>query len=393
MIYQFLPVDRIHYGVNVVFEKIISEIEKLNGKRILMVTTNSILKTKAYKRMIQSLKKNGLGTYAVCSKQHVPGSNLMKDLKEIRHFQPDLIISCGGGSPIDAAKILSFVLAEGIEEEEDLYPYSESAGEKVISMRDFIPHFAIPTTLSASEFTSIAGVTNERNHAKYKFSHLNMTPKQVFLDPVFCEETPDWLWVSTGIRAVDHAVETLYSPVPNPINTGLALQALKKLHQFLPLSKQNPDNLEYKLECQLGAWLSLFSVVNIKLGLSHSIGHQLGSTFQIPHGMTSAIMLPAVMKYLLPRTKIQQAQIPETLCVSKRDASITENASMAPELIKGLILDLDIPHRLRDFDVSKESITIVVKNILMDIQGEENSFVLNTNDLEKEITALLESVW
>jgi alcohol dehydrogenase class IV len=393
MFYQFLPVDRIHYGINFVSKQMINEIEKINGKRVLIVTTNSMLKTRAYERLIQSLKTNGLETFAVCSKQHVPGSYLMKYLKEIRTFKPDLIISCGGGSPIDAAKILSFVLAEGITQEEELYPYSESAGEKAISMKDFIPHFAIPTTLSASEFTSIAGVTNERNHAKYKFSHKNMTPKQVFLDPVFCEETPDWLWVSTGIRAVDHAVETLYSPVPNPINTSLALQALKKLHQFLPLSKQNPENLEYKLECQLGAWMSLFSVVNIKLGLSHSIGHQLGSTFQIPHGMTSAIMLPAVMKYLLPRTFREQAQIPEALGVSKKDASITENASTAPELIKGLIHDLNIPHRLRDFDVSKESIPVVVKNILMDINGEENSFVMNTDGLEKEITELLESVW
>ena len=164
----------------------------------------------------------------------------------------------------------------------EIYAYSENIREKRIKMENFIPNFAIPTTLSASEFTSIAGTTSSQDNIKYKFSHLNMTPSQVFLDPIFTIDTPEWLWTSTGIRAVDHAVETLYSPNPNPINTNLALQALKNLYHYLPLTKAHPYNLEFRLECQLGAWMSLFSIVNIKLGLSHSIGHQLGALYNIP---------------------------------------------------------------------------------------------------------------
>ncbi|OLO37901.1 hypothetical protein BTR23_13260 [Alkalihalophilus pseudofirmus] len=393
MIYQYLPVERIHYGVHVVTDQLIKEIQKLKGTKVLIVTTNSMLSTKAYKNMIVTLHDNHLKTFETCSKQHVPGNILMEDVKEIREFNPDIIISCGGGSPIDSAKILSFVLSEGIESEEELFPYSVNVGEKEINMTTYIPHIAIPTTLSAGEYTSIAGVTNSINHAKYKFSHLNMTPKLVFLDPIFTEETPDWLWISTGIRAVDHAVETLYSPNPNPVNTGLALQALKKLYYHLPLSKNNPTNLDYRLECQVGAWLSLFSVVNIKLGLSHSIGHQLGANYNIPHGMTSAIMLPHVMKFLLARTYEEQSQIPEVLGKTEISRSVEEKASIAPSLIKGLIEDLEIPHRLRDFNVSKESIPNVVKDILMDIQGEKNALVIDTQDLQKEITALLEVAW
>ncbi|WP_209123295.1 iron-containing alcohol dehydrogenase [Alkalihalobacillus sp. BA299] len=393
MIYQYLPVDRIHCGINVVSKQLINEIKNLNVKRALIVTTNSMLKTKAYQNMIQSFQDNDIEVMETCSKQHVPGEVLMKDIKEIYEFHPDVIISCGGGSPIDAAKIISFVLAERVQTEEEVYPYSENLAEKELTMTNYLPHIAIPTTLSASEFTSIAGVTNGKDHLKYKFSHLNMTPKYVFLDPVFTEETPDWLWVSTGIRAVDHAVETLYSPSPNPINTGLALQALKKLYNYLPLSKKEPTNLEYRLECQVGAWLSLFSVVNIKLGLSHSIGHQLGATYNIPHGMTSAIMLPHVMKFLLPRTYEEQAQIPEILGETEMLKNVHEKASMAPALIRGLIEDLDIPHKLRDFNVPKESIPAVVENILKDIQGEENAFVLSTDDLKTEITHLVEAAW
>lgn len=393
MIYQFLPVNRIHYGINCVENQLVSEINSFNGKKILVVTTNSMLNTKAYKQMIENLQANRMEVYVTRSKQHVPGSVLMQDIEEIRQFDPDLIISCGGGSPIDAAKILSLVLSEGIQTEEELYRYSENRRESTPTMKKFLPHIAIPTTLSASEFTSIAGTTNQQDHVKYKFSHLNMTPAFVFLDPMFTVETPEWLWISTGIRAVDHAVETMYTPVPNPVNTSLALQALKKLYVSLPESKRNPADLQARLECQVGAWLSLFSVVNIKLGLSHSIGHQLGATYDIPHGMTSAIMLPHVMKFLLPRTVEEQLPITEALGALDSHATTTENASKASALIRGLIEELEIPHRLRDFDVARDSIPAVVSNILVDIKGEENAFVLGTSDLREEITNLLETAW
>jgi alcohol dehydrogenase class IV len=109
--------------------------------------------------------------------------------------------------------------------------------------------------------------------------------------------------------------------------------------------------------------------------------------------MTSAIMLPQVMKFLLPRTTKEQAKITEALGFSKEENTVADNARIAPTLIKGLIQDLEIPHRLRDFDVSKESIPLVVKNILTDIRGEDNSFVLGTDDLKEKITSLLEEVW
>jgi len=393
MLYQFLPVEQIFYGINVVAKNLVNEINSMGHHKMLIVTTNSMLKTKAYKSLVDLLHENEIEYYEKCIQQHVPGNILMNDIKEIYQFKPDIIISCGGGSPIDAAKILSFVLAEGIMSEAELYPYSENKKEKEIQLKQIIPHIAIPTTLSASEFTSIAGVTNSNDHLKYKFSHLKMTPKLVYLDPVFTLETPEWLWLSTGIRSVDHAVETLYSPLPNPINTGLALQALKKLYKNLPLCKSNSENLESRLQCQIGAWMSLFSVVNIKLGLSHSIGHQLGALYNIPHGMTSAIMLPHVMKFLLPRTFHEQAQIPEVLGMNNSNIDERGTAELAPELISGLIKELKIPYRLRDFNVSKDSVPQVVKNILIDIQGEENGFVLDTKDLNAEITALLEAAW
>lgn len=393
MFYQFQPVDKVYYGIGVVKNELLPELKKAETKKVLIVTTKSLTTTKVYQMLMDLIDSNGMEHYTVLSKQHVPGESLMKNMEEIYTFSPELIISCGGGSAIDAGKILALALSENVRKEEELYPFSENRKEKALTMSDPVPHITIPTTLSAAEFTSIAGTTNSMDQLKYKFSHENMTPKYVFLDPEFTIETPEWLWLSTGMRAVDHAVETLYSPQVNPVNTSLALTALEKLYQNLKRSKQAPENLEYRLECQIGAWLSLFSNVNIKLGLSHSIGHQLGALFGIPHGMTSAIMLPHVMRFLLPRTYNEQVKITETLGQEDPTKTIEENAKVAARLIQDLVIDLEIPHRLRDFGVTKEGMNQVIQNILVDIKGEDNSFVTEMEDLEVKITKLLEEAW
>ncbi|WP_216829894.1 iron-containing alcohol dehydrogenase [Alkalihalobacterium elongatum] len=104
-------------------------------------------------------------------------------------------------------------------------------------------------------------------------------------------------------------------------------------------------------------------------------------------------MLPHVIEFLLPRTYKEKAQIPEILGKTELNRSINDKVGIAPSLIKGLIEDLEIPDQLRDFNVSKESIPNIVKDILMDIQGEKNVIVMDTQDLSKEITALLEAAW
>ena len=391
MEYHFLPVKKVHYGEHVVEDKLLHEILAKHANRILIVTTNSLIESQSYRKLSNLL--NQCSTLVVTSRQHVPGDRLMNETTDIRAFKPNLILSFGGGSAIDFAKIVSLILAENIETEEELFQYSVNSHRKKADMHGSIPHFAIPTTLSAAEYTCIAGVTNNQDQAKYGFHHLSLTPEQVFLDPVYTTETPQWLWLSTGMRAVDHAVETLYSPKKNPVNVTLALKALEYLYHWLPLSKEEPDSLTHRLNCQLGAWMSLFSNINIKLGLSHSIGHQLGSLYHIPHGMTSAIMLPHVMEYLLKETHQEQAQIYDALVSERRDVSTEEKAEKAIELIRDLIVQLEIPHRLRDFHVSKDSLSKVVKGILMDIKGEDNPLVFKLNLTENHLLALLEKAW
>ena len=115
-----------------------------------------------------------------------------------------------------------------------------------------------------------------------------MAPVMVVLDPAITRHTPEWLWLSTGVRSVDHAVETLSSYQSNDFADGLAESALRLLVEGLPRVKADPGDLEGRLKCQIGAWQSMISIIGgVPMGASHAIGHILGGTCDVPHGYTS----------------------------------------------------------------------------------------------------------
>ena len=170
-----------------------------------------------------------------------------------------------------------------------------------------MPHVAVPTTLSAAEFSAIAGVTDERTKTKELFRHPGIVPRAVILDPAVTMHTPKWLFISTGIRAVDHCVEGICSIEANPFGDAQALEGLKLLARGLPAVKAKPQNLAARLDCLLGAWLSMGPLATgVPTGASHGIGYVLGALFGVPHGHTSCIMLPAVMRWNKPANTAQQ---------------------------------------------------------------------------------------
>ena len=161
-----------------------------------------------------------------------------------------------------------------------------------------VPQVTVPTTLSAGEFSAIAGVTDERHRVKELIRHPGIIPRTVVLDPAVTVHTPEWLWLSTGIRAVDHCVEGICSGEANPYADAQALHGLSLLARGLPRVKADPSDLEARLDCQIGSWLSMGPLASgVPMGASHGIGYVLGAMFDIPHGHTSCIMLPAVMRW------------------------------------------------------------------------------------------------
>jgi maleylacetate reductase len=164
-----------------------------------------------------------------------------------------------------------------------------------------VRQITVPTTLSDGEFSAISGVTDERQKVKELFRHPDIISGTVILDPAMTVHTPEWLWLSTGVRAVDHCVEGICSGEANPFADAQALHGLTLLSRGLPRVKADPTDLQARLDCQIGTWLSMEPLAaGVPMGASHGIGYVLGAAFDIPHGHTSCIMLPAVMRWNKP---------------------------------------------------------------------------------------------
>jgi maleylacetate reductase len=217
---------------------------------------------------------------------------------------------------------------------------------------------AIPTTLSAGEFSAGAGCTDTVHHVKESFSHPLMMPRTVILDPQAAVPTPEWLFLSTGIRAVDHAVEDICSVNGQPISEGAAFHALRLLGKGLMAVKANRADLEARLDCQIGAWMSMVgSQTGVSKGASHGIGHVLGGTADVPHGYTSCVMLPHVLRFNHMVNADKQARVSDALGHPDEPAADTVGA---------LIAGLGLPTRLRDVGVREEQLDLIAENSMHD---------------------------
>jgi alcohol dehydrogenase len=254
------------------------------------------------------------------------------------------LISFGGGSPIDAAKAVAFALATGLDLSDPRA--AEQARHFTPGRDDLLPHVSIPTTLSAAELSGLAGFTTEDEHEKVGLRSAALIPRAVIYDAQLSIHTPIELWLTTGIRAVDHAVETLLASGSHPLPDTLALDALRRLQQGLLATRANPADLAARTESQLGAWFSFALPGPAAAGLSHTLGKRIGSRHAIPHGVSSCLLLPHVMRYLAPRSAAIHARIAQALGVDVREMPIDKAAGCAADAVAELIQRLDLPHHL-----------------------------------------------
>ena len=177
---------------------------------------------------------------------------------------------------------------------------------------DAIRMIAVPTTLSAAEFNAYAGISDPRHGIKESFGHRLIVPRVIVLDPAATLATPMDLMLSTGLKAVDHAVERLCSQQAHPFVLGTATEALKLLAARCPAHKATPEDMETRLDLQFGMWLSIGAGTSgVGVGASHGIGHVLGAACHVPHGHTSCVMLPSVLRWNLPANAERQKRVSE----------------------------------------------------------------------------------
>jgi maleylacetate reductase len=298
----------------------------------------------------------------------------------------DAVVTIGGGSVCDSAKAARLCLANGIKDAvgmDRLRPYNKGKGsEPDGTLSPSLPFIAVATTLSAAEFTSGAGVTDERGPRKQVFVYPGLAPDIVILDPQVTRQTPPRLWFSTGIRALDHALETWCSSNPTPLSDAHSSYAARLLIISLQRVFDSPDDIPARLDCMKGAWLSILGPASgVKAGASHGMGHALGGTAGMPHGETSCVMLPHVLRYNASVNGDRQTVIASS--VGSPDTPLAD-------IVAALISRLGLPTRLRDAGVSEKVIAAVAEAALHDPLLASNPRPITTLT---EVMELLKQAW
>jgi maleylacetate reductase len=250
----------------------------------------------------------------------------------------------GGGSAIDAAKAVQLCLWHELRSTDAMEPYRAGAPADIARPIDPPPDavrlLSVSTTLSAPEFTAMAGITDSASRAKQMFAHRLMVPRSAILDPAATLHTPPGLLFSTAIRSVDHAVECWCSPMATPATEALSLQGLRLLAQALPAIHARPQDLQPRLQAQFGMWQAVAALAaGVQTGASHGIGYALGAGFGVAHGHTSCVLLPAVLRWNAAVNGERQRALAEAMGQPGRPAH---------ELVAELVRALGQPATLRD---------------------------------------------
>jgi len=368
---MFPPQEKVIFGQGAV-SQLADEIDRLGRKRAFVITGTTVAKkTDLLTRVQEVLGPRLAGVYFPIS-QHVPRRDVIAAAFHGRESKADVLVSLGGSSPVDGAKGVALCLSEGIVSEKQLDDYRKQGPQETVIRGQPIPHIAVTTTLSGGEFTSGFGITDEGGRVKEIYRAPPFIPQVVILDPELTVSTPPWLWASTGMRAVDHAVERLYSTKHNPLVDTLCIQALRYFFQYLPRSIREPHNLEVRLYCQFAAWMSTIGYVSVGTGISHAIGHQLGARCNVPHGQTSCIMLPHAMDFNVMAATDRLAQVAEAAGVDIKKLSIQQAAMAAIESVRRLVKELGCPSRLREAGVKESDFPLLAEAVMGEAPMMEN---------------------
>ena len=337
---------------------IVAEAERYGAKRVFVTSTRSLTKLNdgPLQRIEAALAARHAGTFTAIS-AHSPREDVIAASAQARAAGADMLVAVGGGSVIDATKAMQLCLWLGLDNPEAMEPYRTRADASIPKPVEVpanaIRMCAVSTTLSASEFTARAGITDARTNTKQSFDHRMIVPRSIILDPASTLDTPDWLLFCTGIRAVDHAVETYCNVAANPATEALSLQGLNLLAHALPQIKANPRDLKPRMQAQFGMWQAIAAAAaGVPTGASHGIGYALGATFGVPHGHTSCVMLPAVLQWNAAVNAERQKALSVAMGAPNRPAS---------ELVRELIAGLDQPVTLRGVGIKRENLDEIAK--------------------------------
>ena len=336
-VFNYANPRAIHWGQGSLAQ-LAPELKRLQAKRVALVTTRSLLAEGKLVGRVRGAIGDAEAPATEVISQHAPMTEVEAALEHSTEAGIDGIVSFGGGSVIDAGKMIAVKLAD----------------RRGLAYRG-LPHIAIPTTLSAAELAGGAGYTNDEGD-KAGMRDVRLLLDSVIYDAELTLATPMNLWLSTGIRALDHAIEGFLADGAHPFSDVMALEAIRRLFDSLPRAKSSPADLEVRTENQIAAWFSFTLPSQSASGLSHMMGKQIGARHSIPHGVTSCLLLPHVMRYLAA-----------TEADRLRAIALATGSGMGPlsaaDDVQALILALGLPQHIASYGIGEIELRIAAEQL------------------------------
>ena len=349
------------------------EVKRLGWQRLVLCANHSMQVQGHVDGLRSALGERLVGVFAEVQ-PHVQDIQVDEVLTLAIGHEADAVIGLGGGSPIGMAKAVAYTSGT------------------TTPARPWLPVIAMPTTYAGSEMTAVCGITHSREDPprKVTVSDPRIAPRLVIYDPTLTLDLPPEMTASTGINALAHCIEALYSVARNPVSTAAAVDGVRHIHNALYCCFEDGRNLEARSEMLAGAHLAGFSLASVKMGLHHGLCHVLGGTAGVPHGIANSIILPHAIRFNAHQTAAQLLPAAEAMGLSTNGISQAAAMEALAQKIFDLVGKMDLPQRLRDAGVNESDLPHLAQ------LGFQNRTIQNNPKPITEpaqIEALLRAAW
>ena len=373
-------VTRAKFGVGAI-EEVGYDIKVLGGRRVLLVTDKSIVQAGLVDKVLNHIKAQNLEVEVWDQVEPEPTLESYEvGIEAAKEFKPDTFVGVGGGSAIDTMKVINLIYTYGGNILDYVAP---PTGKGKPTPGPLKPQIAIPTTSGTGSETSPASViTIPEKKLKVGISHFFQKPHLAILDPEMTASCPPSVTASAGMDALSHAIGAYTcrrsitrpkpkKPLERPPYAGgteltdvFAVKAIKMIGQYLRRAVYIGMDIEARAKMQLASFYAGIAFTNAGVLPDHAMAYPIGGEFHTPHGLTVAILLPAVMEFCLPTNYHKFVRVARLLGESTENLSLVEAAYKSVEAVKKLSKDIGIPTGLEALDVKEEHIPRLAKDTL-----------------------------
>jgi alcohol dehydrogenase len=334
--YEFRVPPTLHFGPGCL-GKVSGEAARF-GKKALLVTDLQMQKAGFVSSAVNYLQAGGIEAAVYDGVNYEPTDKLIEEgLRIYRENGCEMVISLGGGSPIDAGKAIAAVATNPGR----IHDYM--GANKIPNPP--APIISIPTTAgTGSEVTRVTIITDTANDVKMLIMSSLLMPQVAIVDPLLTLSMPPWVTASTGVDALTHAIEAYISKRAQPFTDVLALEAIRLMGKYLRRSWANSEDIEAKTYAMMASTLGGISFSNSSVALVHGMSRPIGACFHVPHGLSNAVLLPVVMEYNKMACPEKFARIAEAMGENVEGLPVAAAAQKAVDAVRQLCADLKIPH-------------------------------------------------